>query len=342
MPPTAPPSSVTYVHGLVRPSGVRVPREWYVPDEAYGWRAVAVLFGVLLAGVAALPWLLERWGVVAMLPVLPVVGAYVYKITILMHECCHRTLFRARSTNDRIGVLCGGFLVTSYDGFCRAHWQHHRHCGTGEDGEESDYLTLQDASALQLLVHLVKPLLGVQAGRLALAALAALARRFRPRGAVLAADHETPGARPHVPIVSPAAQLAAIAGCQLSIAILASGFGRHPWLVLAYPATAATFGLFFSRVRAFCEHVRLDRHVGECSVRSHLPNPVDRLFFYTLNMNLHVEHHLFPQVPACHLPAVRQQLQDIGYLQPAMTSRFILGTIAGVLGHARTRRRATA
>ena len=124
--------------------------------------------------------------------------------------------------------------------------------------------------------------------------------------------------------------------------MLASGFGRHPWLVLAYPVTAATFGLFFSRVRAFCEHVRLDRHVGECSVRSHLPNPVDRLFFYTLNMNLHVEHHLFPQVPACHLPAVRQHLQDIGYLQPAMTSRFILGTIAGVLGHARARRRVTA
>ena len=67
MPATAPPPSVTYVHGLVRPSGVRVPREWYVPDEAYGWRAVAVLFGVLLGGVAALPWLVDRWGVVAML-----------------------------------------------------------------------------------------------------------------------------------------------------------------------------------------------------------------------------------------------------------------------------------
>ena len=112
-------------------------------------------------------------------------------------------------------------------------------------------------------------------------------------------------------------------------------------MVLAYPVTAATFGLFFSRVRAFCEHVRLDWHDGECSVRSHLPNPIDRLFFYTLNMNLHVEHHLFPQVPACHLPRVRGQLEDAGYLRPAMTSRFILGTIAGVLADARARRRRT-
>ena len=117
-----------------------------MPNEAFGWRAVVVLFGVLVGCVAALPWLVAL-GLVAMLPVLPVIGAYVYKLTILMHECCHRTLFRARSTNDRIGLVCGGFLVSSYDGFCRAHWQHHRHCGTDEDGEESDYLKLQDASA---------------------------------------------------------------------------------------------------------------------------------------------------------------------------------------------------
>lgn len=340
MPATAVPPGVTYVHGLVRPTGVRVPRDWYVPSDAFGWRAVVVLFGVLLGCVAALPWLVDRWGALAIAPVLPVIGAYVYKLTILMHECCHRTLFRARPTNDRVGLACGGFLATSYDAFCRAHWQHHRHCGTEDDGEESDYLTLQDASVQQLLVHLMKPLVGVQALRLALGAVRAIIGRA-PAIAAPDAAHDDPSARPHRPIVSPRGQLVAILGCQLGIAWLASGFGRYPWLALVYPATAATFGLFFSRVRAFCEHVRLDRHVGECSVRSHLPNPLDRLFFYTLNMNLHVEHHLFPQVPACHLPRVRHHLQEVGYLQPAMTSRFILGTIAGVLGDAR-RRRATA
>ena len=81
----------------MRPDGVRVPREWYVPSDAFGWRAVVVLFGVLLACLAALPWLVSRRGPFAVLPVLPVIGAYVYKLTILMHECCHRTLFRSRS-----------------------------------------------------------------------------------------------------------------------------------------------------------------------------------------------------------------------------------------------------
>ena len=337
MPATPAPPGVTYSHGLARPIGVRVPREWYVPSDAYGWRAVVVLFGVLLGCVAALPWLVDRWGLLAMLPVLPVIGAYVYKITILMHECCHRTLFRSRPLNDRIGLICGGFLVSSYDLFCRAHWQHHRHCGTEEDGEESDYLTLQDASAPLLMLHLLKPLLGVQAARLAIGALQGLTSRFGASGRPVA-DAAPASARVSAPVVSPLAQLAAIVGCQLLIVVLATGGGRYPWLLVVYPATAATFGLFFSRVRAFCEHVRLDRHVSECSVRSHLPNPVDRLFFYTLNMNLHVEHHLFPQVPACHLPRVRERLASVGYLQPAMTSRFILGTIAGVIGAARSRR----
>ncbi len=295
-----------------------------------------MLFGVLLASLAALPWLVARWGVLAALPVLPVIGAYVYKLTILMHECCHRTLFGSRRLNDRVGLVCGGFLVSSYDDFCRAHWQHHRHCGTDEDGEESDYLTLQDASAAALLLHLVKPLFGVQAGRMAIGALRGLAGRFTGRRRPTPAASAAP--RPQAPLVSPMAQLLAIAGCQALIMLLATGGGRYPWLALVYPLTAGTFGLFFSRVRAFCEHVRLDRHLGECSVRSHLPNPVDRLFFYTLNMNLHVEHHLFPQVPACHLPNVRRHLLAVGYLQPAMSSRFILGTIAGVLGQARGRR----
>lgn len=332
------PPGVTYAHGLVRPVGVRVPREWYVPSNTFAWRAVAVLFGVLLASLAALPWLVARWGVVAVVPVLPVIGAYVYKLTILMHECCHRTLFQSRRLNDRVGLACGGFLVSSYDDFCRAHWQHHRHCGTDEDGEESDYLTLQEASVTVLVLHLIKPLFGVQAGRMALGALGALARRFGRRQPATPAPGAAAAPRPQGPLVSPVAQLLAIVACQVLIMLLASGGGRYPWLVLVYPLTAGTFGLFFSRVRAFCEHVRLDRHLGECSVRSHLPNPVDRLFFYTLNMNLHVEHHLFPQVPACHLPRVRQHLLAVGYLQPAMSSRFILGTIAGVLGQARGRR----
>lgn len=335
MPATPPPPGVTYAHGLIRPKGITAPREWYAPSDAYGWRAVVVLFGVLVGAVAALPYLVDRWGPLAIAPVLPVIGAYVYKLTILMHECCHRTLFRSRTLNDRVGLLCGGFLVTSYDGFCRAHWQHHRHCGTDEDGEESDYLTLQDASAPQLVLHLLKPLLGVQAARMAFSAVSAIAGRR----AGAAADGGDAAAPRHTPIVSPVAQLTAIVVCQAGLAWVATGGGRHLWLALAYPATAATFGLFFSRVRAFCEHVRLDRHVGECSVRSHLPNPIDRLFFYTLNMNLHVEHHLFPQVPACHLPRVRATLHEAGYLTPAMTSRFILATIAGVLAEARARQR---
>ena len=310
MPATAAPPTVTYVHGLVRPSGARVPREWYVPERglrvAGGGGAVRradrLRRGVALAG-RPLGRRRDAAG-----------AAGDRRLRLQDHDPDAPSAVIAPCSGVVRPTTGSGWCAAassspSYDGFCRAHWQHHRHCGTEDDGEDSDYLTLQDASALQLLVHLVKPLLGVQAGRLALAALAALVASLRGRRT---GARGRPGrrrqARPHVPIVSPAAQLVAIAGCQLAIALLASGFGRHPWLVLAYPATARDLRACSSAACARSASTsRLDRHVGECSVRSHLPNPVDRLFFYTLNMNLHVEHHLFPQVPACHLPAVRQQ-----------------------------------
>ena len=77
------------------------------------------------------------------------------------------------------------------------------------------------------------------------------------------------------------------------------------------------------------EHVQLDRHVGECSVRSHLPNPVDRPLL------LHAEHEpacRAPPVsggrPPCHLPACATPAGH-RYRSRRMTSpsRSLLGTI---------------
>ena len=53
-----------------------------------------------------------------------------------------------------------------------------------------------------------------------------------------------------------------ILAVQLAMAWLATGFGRWWLLAVAYPVSATTLGLFFSRVRAFCEHVSAHRRQG--------------------------------------------------------------------------------
>lgn len=311
-----------------------MPRELYEPSNVFGLRGVLAIGGGLCLCLAPLSFLghaASLWWLVALVPLM---GAYIYKLTIVLHECGHRTLFTSRRVNEMVGRACAGLLGVSYAGFTSSHWDHHRYCGTRDETGEGDYLRLEHASAGQMVWHLVRPLTGV-------AYLRTLADYLTPRtgGPTREAselDAAIGGAAPPR-IGSALGDSAWIAGTQLVVAALATGVGRSWWPALVYPATAATFGLFFSRVRAFCEHVSAHRAPGQCFVRSHMPNPFDRVFFYTLNMNLHVEHHFFPQVPACRLWAVRERLRAAGVLEPEMTSTSVLRTIRECLADARRR-----
>ena len=304
--------------GLRRPRLV-IPRELYRASNRFGALGVASIFTILFACLAASGLAVEAGAWWAFVLIVPVLGAYVYKLTIVLHECAHRTLFSSRRANRLIGHACAGLLGVSAGGFADSHWQHHRHCGTDDETGESDYLRLEGASPLGMVLHLLKPLSG-------LSYVEALREYLRPSPSTAAGGGSTR-----------VVDIGWILAMQAIVILVSTGGGRVWAAALVYPLTAATFGLFFSRVRAFSEHVSATRAAGQCSVRSHMPNAFDRVFFYTLNMNLHVEHHLFPQVPACHLWTVRRLLSESGCLEPEMTSTSILGTITGQLRAARRR-----
>jgi fatty acid desaturase len=314
------------------PRKLPIPREYYQSSNVFGSLALLSIFGTLILLLVSLP---VAWGAGwpwLLAVIVPLLGAYAYKLTIVMHECGHRTLFTNRRANRVVGLICGGFLGASFQGFTDSHWHHHRHCGSDKDGEgEGDYLILEHAGPGQMIRHLLKPLTGVALiGTLRMYSRELFGAASPPASG---RDSERDAAATHQG--GPHSQFALILVTQLLIATIATGGWQYPWLALVYPATAGTFGLFFSRVRAFAEHVSAGRAEGECFVRSHVPNWFDRVFFYTLNMNLHVEHHLYPQIPACNLPRVRRDLQAAGYLTDAMSSTSILRTIVGRLSEAR-------
>jgi fatty acid desaturase len=276
---------------------------------------------MLVALVASLPVITDLgwWWSYAI--VVPLLGAASYKVTVLMHECGHRTMFRSRRANRVVGLVCGALLGVNFDTVAKAHWDHHRLCGTDEDTGDNDYLTLQFAAPSTLVRHLLMPLTGVTFARMLLGGLAPT--REKNGG-------EAGGSFSHAGV------LASIVAVQLALAWLATGFGRWWLLALVYPLSAMTLGLFFSRVRAFCEHVSAFREPGACSVRTHVPNWFDRCFFYTLNMNYHVEHHLYPQIPACRLPVIHRELAGVGYFDRHTLSTSIAGTIRRCLADARS------
>lgn len=269
-------------------------QDWLKPDAAYGWRHTVVLFASLLAVVAAAPWLWLYVHPLTVLLVIPALGAIIYKFTILMHELSHRTLFPSAELNNKVGYVCGLLLGSDFDTFRTAHWQHHKAYGVPTDPQGRDYMGLQNASRARMIWHLLRPLLGYNLFKLA---------SFNP---VQDMVDQPITAAPRFK------RLALVAGVQLALAALATGFGQV-WLLLPlYPIAAATFGLFFSQIRGFCEHIAPAMGTDEKFVRSHKTNLFDRMFFYTLNFNYHVEHHLYPQLPCCHLPKLQHAMTEAG------------------------------
>lgn len=92
---------------------------------------------------------------------------------------------------------------------------------------------------------------------------------------------------------------------QVAVLAIVTGLGRYPLLALLPFVSGVTFGLFFSQLRGIAEHGQIGGS-REHTVRSHQPNWLDRVLLYDVNFHCHAEHHANPQVPSCHLPALRR------------------------------------
>lgn len=261
--------------------------EWLEPSNAYGWRAIArnviplfALLGIapLLASINAfVPWLLG-----------PAIGLLLYRITVVMHDCTHHTLFVSRTVNARIGLLLGALSGVDFHRFCVQHWRHHRLYGRAGDPQGFQYLQLDRMTSGGLLRHLAKPLLGLKLRNVideSLLAPSNLARSVRTGEIVI------------------------VALVQITVLAIVTGFGRHPLLAALPFVSGVTFGLFFSQLRGIAEHGWIGGGSGY-TVRSHQPHWLDRVLLYDVNFHCHAEHHAHPQVPSCHLPALRRATES--------------------------------
>jgi uncharacterized protein YbjT (DUF2867 family)/fatty acid desaturase len=276
------------------------------PSDAYGWRAVLrnlIPFFALL-GVASLlhrssqpaPWLLA-----------PLIGLFMYRITIVMHDCIHRSLFRSARLNERIGTLLGGVTGIDFASFSRQHLQHHRLYGRPGDPQGFHYLGLKGATRAAFAWHLLRPLLGCNL-RYALAESV-----VRPRNLAAAAR---------------SGDIFALAAIQFSILALVTGGGAHLELAALPFASAATFGLFFSQLRGIAEHAADGGGAEAGNVRSHAPHWLDRWLLYDLDFNYHREHHLYPHYSSRDLATLHGRLP-----RPAPLEASMLCTLKALASH---------
>lgn len=306
----------------VRPGDV--PAEMKVPVDGYAWIAVAwivvpiyllLLLAYYLAAHTAYPALA--------LIVLPFLGGQIHKITMIMHDCGHGTMFRDRRLNNLVGVIGGCFVGANFYTYRKLHWEHHGCYGEDEDPQGEIYLGLEHANRWSLTWHLLKPLLGFDL-------LRAIKSLIGPRMLNLLLRREqgasSQSQRPAGTGAHFYRTLAGIAVVQATIIATATGLGTVWWTALLYPAAAATFALFFAHVRGFAEHVNLPHQPAAGHARTHLPHWFDKLFLYGLNFNYHIEHHAHPSVPSCYLPRIHEMMREEQEL-PELSESMIATTV---------------
>jgi fatty acid desaturase/membrane-associated phospholipid phosphatase len=263
------------------------------------WRkrlAEVVCFGSLgIAGaaltctaIAGSRWFFLPFGIVA-------TALALNALVLLMHDGMHESLLQGREWNRVASVLIGSTFLMSFSAYRVLHTRHHRFLGDPRDPD--DYKNYTRRRSLVWLLHFVRLSVG---SLLYLLLIPILALKF-------GTDEE----RRH--ILTEYAFLGAIYSLLLRfVPISVLGVAWFVPLLIVGTLTA---------IRGFTQHGITDAADPYIASRTILPNRV--VAFLLLNENYHLEHHLFPEIPSYHLPALHRLIWP--KLPRAVSGRSYLG-----------------
>jgi fatty acid desaturase len=262
------------------------------------WRStctIAVQWAIILAaGTLAVQsghWLVY-------LLAMAVIGSRLQALGILAHDATHYLLYTNRTVNDLVSDLCCGFPANiSTTLYRHTHFRHHRFTNTEQDPDwalqqcDPDWRwpkTRREAAVLFF--------------RCAFA--------LNVRSAYKAAAMWSPGVHLLDPL-SPAYPLRCrvlylLSSAAIWVVVIKAGI-LVPAVVL-WVVPALTMLNVTNRMRATGEHIVTPNTHELNSSRTVIPGPLERFFIAPLNVNYHLEHHLFPSVPSRNLGRLHRLL----------------------------------
>ncbi|WP_420456972.1 fatty acid desaturase family protein [Rubrivirga sp.] len=197
---------------------------------------------------------------------------------LLLHEGMHGVLFRSRRLNRWAAVALGATVGMSFSAYRVLHTLHHDHLGTDDDPD--DYAAYTDRPVLFWAMQGLRLTVGAAIYLVAIPVVASLRGERADR-------------------VRIAQEYVVLAGLWAAALWLAPA----DVLVWGWLAPLPVVALMV-QVRGLTQHGLTDRHDALLSSRTVRPHPV--VAFLLLNENYHLEHHLFPEVPSYHLPALHR------------------------------------
>ena len=248
------------------------------------WNLVGVLFVLLWIATAAAMLYARSWWVYV--PGYIVIGLLIHGMANFMHEGIHGTLFRVRRWDRWYGFLMGAPAMFPLTAYGINHLLHHKYNRTERDPDEFSNIT-KDRTLLSIFFY-VWIVLGMAI--------------YSVRFPYVALKHATPTERRRIFLERCILLLAlgTVLGVAWRFGYLAAV--AHVWLV---PLAVAAF---FGNVRGWAEHTLTIPGNLLTETRTVTSN---RLFsFLNINLNYHLEHHLFPGVPWYNLPKVHDILRE--------------------------------
>ena len=215
-------------------------------------------------------------------------------LSVLMHDCGHRSFFRTAKLNDIVGQwLCALPVMNDQPSYAKGHLEHHRKAGSREDPDLSNYQAYPISRA-SFKRKVIRDLTGQTGFKL-------MSNVLRGASGVMSSEKRA-SARPFV--------LQLLIQLFLFFILAICGIG---WAYLLWAAAYMTVFMLIIRVRQVAEHAAVpDLFDPDPRLNTRTVDAPwwQRLIFAPFGVNCHLEHHFMASVPCYKLAKLRWHLRS--------------------------------
>ena len=248
------------------------------------WNLVAPVFFAIWALAAWLMLHFNSW--LVLLPGYVLIGLLIHGLSNLMHEGIHGSLFRNRRWDRHCAFLVGLPSTLSASAYRVNHLLHHKYTRTEQDPDEFDNVSKN------VVVRSIFFYAFIVFGMIL----------FVLRLPFIAWKNASPRQRREM-----AKERLLLSFIQVAVVGAALYFGCFTALLQVW-LFPLCFTILLGNVRGWTEHALT--HGGHPLTKARTVTSNRVFSFLNLNLNYHLEHHLFPGVPWYNLPKVHQILLD--------------------------------
>jgi fatty acid desaturase len=243
---------------------------------------VIVLFLLIWTAAGYLIMTFPIWAV--RIPLYVLIGIIMNGLTNLMHEAAHKNLFRDSFKDRFVGILLGVPSLVSYSAYRSSHLLHHRHNRTEKDPDE--FQNISDNKKLLTVIYYFWLLAGT-----------VIYIFYLPFSSYSKSPVNT---RKSIIIEYLFIIVFWSLTWRLAVIFNFTEVLVQVWLI---PVVIA---ILWVNIRYWSEHTQTQPGHPLTETRTVTSNPV--FSFLNVNMNYHLEHHLYPGIPWYNLPELHRLL----------------------------------